>query len=196
MVLASRNGGKIREIEALLKGAGITLLTLNDYPSLPETVEDGASFLENALKKARAVAQATGETALADDSGLEVDALGGAPGIHSARYAGEPAHDGRNIAKLLQALGAVPAPRRQARFRCVLVLCRPDGQYEAFEGLWPGEIAEKPSGHGGFGYDPVFYLRDLGMTVAELAPEVKNRLSHRARALEKMKERLREAHPE
>ncbi len=191
IVLASRNWGKIKEIQAMLADPGISLLSLNDYPDIPETVEDGKNFLENALKKARAVAESTGETALADDSGLEVDALGGAPGIYSARYAGNDADDMQNIRKLLYDLKGIHTENRGAAFRCVLVLYSVDGRYEAFEGRWEGLIAEKPVGRGGFGYDPVFFLPKEGMTVAELSPEVKNRISHRAQAIAKLKVRFR-----
>ncbi len=171
---------------------GVSLLSLNDFPEIPEIVEDGKSFLENALKKARTVAERTGEWVLADDSGLEVEALGGAPGIFSSRYAGEDANDGRNIRKLLEELKGVPPGKRGAAFRCVLVLCAANGRYEAFEGRWEGEIAEAPAGEGGFGYDPVFFLPERGMTVAQLPREIKNRISHRARAFEKLRDRLRE----
>ena len=175
----------------MLADLGIRLFSLNDYPEIPEIVEDGKSFLENALKKGRAVAEATGEIVLADDSGLEVDALGGAPGIHSARYAGNDADDMQNNRKLLHDLKGVPAANRGAAFRCVLVLYPPNGRYEAFEGRWEGRIAEVAVGKGGFGYDPLFFLPKEEMTVAQLSPEVKNRASHRAQAFAKLKERLR-----
>ena len=189
-MLASRNPGKIKEIQAMLVDLGIGLFSLNDYPEIPEIVEDGKSFLENALKKGRVVAEAAGEIVLADDSGLEVDALGGAPGIYSARYAGNDADDLQNNRKLLHDLKGVPAANRGAAFRCVLILYPPDGRYEAFEGRWEGRIAEEPVGKGGFGYDPLFFLPGEGMTVAQLSPEVKNRVSHRAQAFAKLKERL------
>jgi XTP/dITP diphosphohydrolase len=176
----------------MLAGCGVALRSLDDYPDLPAVSEDGATFLENALKKARAVASLTGEVALADDSGLAVQALGGAPGIRSARYAGEDADDRRNIVKLLDALRDVPSSQRGATFHCVLALCRPDGSCEAFDGRWEGVISQMPSGHNGFGYDPVFYLPEQGRTVAELPTEAKNQVSHRARAVEKLKARLRE----
>jgi XTP/dITP diphosphohydrolase len=190
IVLASRNQGKIKEIQVMLADLGIDLLSLNDYPGIPEIVEDGNSFLENAVKKARVVAEATGEVALADDSGLEVDVLGGAPGIYSARYAGKDADDRQNFRKLLSDLKGMASDSRGAAFRCTLVLYPADGCYEIFEGRWEGMIAEKPVGQGGFGYDPVFFLPDLGVTVAELSPEVKNRISHRAKAVAKLKEKL------
>ena len=156
-------------------------------PDLPEIREDGNSFLENALKKARTIAELTGEMVLADDSGLEVEALDGAPGIYSARYAGDSADDEKNIRKLLSDLKGVPPAEREAAFRCVLVLCRPDGRYHAFDGRWEGRIAETPAGKGGFGYDPVFYLPEQGVTVAELPAEIKNRISHRAKAAAKLR---------
>jgi XTP/dITP diphosphohydrolase len=187
MVFASRNRGKIKEIQALLTDSGVTLHSLEDYPDLPEIQEDGSSFLENALKKARTIAELTGEVVLADDSGLEVEALHGAPGIYSARYAGENGDDGMNIRKLLKNLRGVPPAGRKAVFRCVLILYRPDGSYQTFDGSWEGRIAEAPAGQDGFGYDPVFYLPERGVTVAEIPAEIKNRISHRAKAAMKLK---------
>lgn len=187
IVFASRNRGKIKEIQALLTDSGVTLHSLEDYPDLPEIQEDGKSFLENALKKARTIAELTGEVVLADDSGLEVEALHGAPGIYSARYTGEEGDDGKNNLKLLNDLRGVPPAGREAVFRCILVLCRPDGRYQSFDGIWEGRIAEAPAGQGGFGYDPVFYLPERGVTVAELPAEIKNRISHRAKASAKLK---------
>jgi XTP/dITP diphosphohydrolase len=174
----------------MLEGIDFQIRSLMDYPDLPEIVEDGRSFLENALKKASAVSALTGEAVLADDSGLEVTALHGAPGIFSARYAGKDADDGQNIRKLLDEMKGVPTENRGAAFRCVLVLYRPDGAYDFFDGRWEGRISEAPAGEGGFGYDPVFFLPEEGKTVAQLSPEVKNRISHRAQAFVKLKERL------
>jgi XTP/dITP diphosphohydrolase len=182
IIFASLNRGKVREIGEMLKAMGINLVCLDDYPDLPVVSEGGSSFLENALIKARSIAKITGEPVLADDSGLEVAALGGAPGIYSARYAGEGANDAKNIRKLLDELRGVSVAERKAAFRCVLVLCQPDGSYRSFEGRWEGKIAEEPVGHGGFGYDPIFFLPDRGVTAAELPAEVKNRISHRAKA--------------
>ena len=191
IVFASRNHGKINEIRAMLADSDISLVSLEEYPHIPQIVENGISFLENALIKAKTVAEATGEIALADDSGLEVDALDGAPGIRSARYAGQSADDAGNIRKLLHTLRKVPSEKRGAQFRCVLALYSPtDGCGETFEGCWRGVIAEEPVGCGGFGHDPIFFLPDLGMTVAELSPEVKNRLSHRAQAAAKLKKKI------
>lgn len=178
-------------MRALLTESGVTLQSLDDYPDLPDILEDGHSFQENALKKAKAISGLTGEMALADDSGLEVAALGGAPGIYSARYAGEDADDVKNIQKLLNNLGNVPSGNRGAAFRCALVLYRPDGRYHTFEGRWEGAIAEAPAGNGGFGYDPVFYVPERGVTAAQLPAEIKNRISHRAKAAEKLKAWLR-----
>ena len=158
-------------------------------------MEDGSTFFENALKKARATAVATGEIALADDSGLEVEYLNGEPGIFSARYAGPEQNDRLNIEKLLKKLDGIPFERRNAAFRCVLVLYRPDGSYETFEGRWRGVIYDRPLGEGGFGYDPVFYLPELGVTVAQLQPDEKNRMSHRAIASAKLKEFIK-THPD
>lgn len=170
----------------MLAGSGLTLKTLDDYPDLPEIVEDGSTFRENALKKARTIAELTGEICLADDSGLEVQALDGAPGIYSSRYAGYGAGDAENIQKLLEDLKGVPLAERAAAFRCVLVLCRPDGRCHSFDGRWAGRITEEPAGQGGFGYDPVFFLPERGVTVAELPSDIKNRISHRAEAFAKL----------
>jgi XTP/dITP diphosphohydrolase len=174
----------------LLQGVDVTLLSMYDYKDIPDILEDGQSFFENALKKARIVSEWTGETSLADDSGLEVDALGGAPGIYSARYAGDDATDAGNIRKLLEDLRGVNPDKRGGAFRCVLVLYRPGGHYEHFEGRWQGRIADEPSGTGGFGYDPVFFLPECSLTVARLEPGLKNQLSHRARAFRQLKNYL------
>jgi len=176
----------------MLGDLGIEVRSLKDYGEAPEVVEDGRTFFENALKKARTVAEWTGEAALADDSGLEVDHLEGKPGIYSSRYAGEGSTDEKNIQKLLERLEGIPAEKRGAAFRCVLVLYRPDGSYESFEGRWRGRIIERPVGTHGFGYDPVFFLSEQGVTVAQLDPAIKNSLSHRAQAFQKLKERLRQ----
>ena len=174
----------------MLAGLEVEVLSLNDFPGVPEIVEDGHTYLENARKKARAVAESTGETALADDSGLEVDALHGAPGIYSARYAGDGASDEDNLQKLLADLKDVPRDKRGAAYHCVLVFYKPDGSAEVFTGRWEGRINDVPLGDGGFGYDPVFVLPERGLTVAQLSAEEKNRLSHRSQALSKFKEWL------
>jgi XTP/dITP diphosphohydrolase len=182
VVLASRNRGKLREIVPLLAGLGLDLVTIDDVAPACELREDGATFEDNALAKARQAAQATGLAAIADDSGLEVDALAGAPGVHSARYAGLPSDDARNNAKLLAALNDVPAPRR-GRFRCVAAYVDSAGGVElARSGACEGEILDQPRGDLGFGYDPLFLVPGRGRTMAELPLDEKNRLSHRAAA--------------
>ena len=190
LVVATRNPGKIREIRALLQGLGYRVLSLEDYPHLPPIEERGETFRENALEKARVAARFTGEMVLADDSGLEVDALGGAPGVKSARFGGEGLTDVDRNLLLLEKLEGVPMEKRTARFRCVMALVTPGGEEYVVEGTCEGYIALEPRGEHGFGYDPVFYLPQYGKTMAQLPPEEKNRISHRARALAKMKEVL------
>lgn len=192
VVIATRNRGKIRELQALLEDLGLELVSVGDIEGLPEVVEDGATFLENAVKKAVEVARATGLVAIADDSGLEVDALGGRPGVYSARYAGEGASDEDNYRKLLRELEGIPEKERTARFKCVMVAAIPDGTYIWTEGACEGVIASEPKGSQGFGYDPVFYLPDKGRTMAQLSKEEKNAISHRGRAMRRLKEMLRE----
>ena len=192
IVIASKNEGKIREIQAMLEESDIEICSLNDYQEIPDINEDGTSFFENALKKAKFVSEHTGEMVLADDSGLEVEYLGGKPGVYSSRYSGTDATDSLNIKKLLESMKGVSLEKRGASFRCVLVLYRPDGSYRAFEGRLHGIIHDKPVGDGGFGYDPVFYLPELGLTVAQIPLEMKNRISHRARAVDKFIEAYRQ----
>lgn len=182
-MLATRNPGKVREMRIFLAGFDVDVLGLDAFPGVSEVVEDGATFAENALKKARAVAEATGRPALADDSGLEVDALGGQPGIYSARFAGPGATDEENNIRLLSVMDDVPPGRRQARYRATVVLVTPGGREELREGTCEGEILTTPRGNGGFGYDPLFYVPELGITFAELGPEERQALSHRFRAL-------------
>lgn len=188
LVMATRNAGKVRELQALLADIGVTLLSLADFPEIPEIPEEGATFAENAASKALAVARLTGRPALADDSGLAVDALGGAPGVFSARYAQEvtapaPPTDADNWRKLLAAMRDVPPGKRSARFVCEIALALPDGRLWRAHGECEGVIATSPAGDHGFGYDPVFWVPSFGATMAELAPEIKNRISHRAKAL-------------
>ncbi len=190
LVLATRNEGKVKEIREALSGLEVDLLTLSDFPEVPEVHEDGATFSENAKKKALTVAKFTGLPALADDSGLEVDALGGMPGVRSARFAGEGADDDANNRKLLELLKGLPPERRTARFRCVLALAFPDGEVYTVEGTCEGLIAEEPAGEGGFGYDPLFLIPEEGRTFAQMTREEKNSLSHRGRALRKLREVL------
>ena len=182
-MLASDNQGKLAEIQALLAGTGIEVVAQGEL-GLTSAEETGSTFVENAICKARHAAFATGLPAIADDSGLTVDALSGAPGIRSARYAGENASDGENVSMLLAALVDVPAEQRQACFHCVLVAMRSgdDPAPIIAHGNWRGEIAFNASGTNGFGYDPIFYVPDLSATAAELPNDVKNRLSHRGQA--------------
>ena len=175
----------------MLQDLDIDILSLNDYKDVPDVEEDGASFFANALKKAKAISEHTGEIVLADDSGLEVEYLNGEPGVYSSRYSGEGATDSSNIKKLLLSLEGVPREKRDAAFRCALVLYCPDGKYISFEGRLEGIIHDKPQGDGGFGYDPVFFLPDLGLTVAQVPPAIKNSISHRAQAVLRFKEAYR-----
>lgn len=190
LLIATRNPGKIREYEQLLDGCGYELISLSNYADL-DVEETGETFQDNARLKAQIYAQATGLLTLADDSGLEVEALGGAPGVYSARYAGPGASDAQRRKKLLDALSDVPAEQRAARFRCVIALAWPDGRCEVFEGVCPGVMAFEPKGSFGFGYDPIFYLPEYGKTMAELPEDFKNQISHRGRAMALALVRLR-----
>lgn len=190
LVVATRNEKKCWEIKELLKGLDIKLRSLRDFPGAPEVVEEGEGFKENATRKAVECARFTGRTALADDSGLEVDVLGGEPGVHSARFAGEAQDDKANIGKLLKLMEGVPSEMRKARFRCCVAIARPDGLVKVVEGTCKGLIGFQPQGSYGFGYDPVFIVPDYNQTFAQLGPEVKNKISHRARALKKAKKIL------
>jgi XTP/dITP diphosphohydrolase len=190
MVLASRNPGKIREVRRLLAPAGVSLVGLDAFPDVGESEETGATFLDNALHKARSAAQATGLPAVADDSGLEVETLGGAPGVHSARYAGEPRSDAGNNAKLMRALEKVPPGERGAAFRCVAAAALPGGEAIWAEGAWRGVVLEAPRGEGGFGYDPLFFDPEVGCTAAEMPPAEKDARSHRGKAFRALAGRL------
>lgn len=190
LVVATRNGGKLLEVTSFLSDLGLEFLSLRDFPDFPPVLEDGSTFWENAEKKARAAAQYTNLPALADDSGLEVDYLGGAPGVLSARFAGREGDDEANNAKLLRLLKGVPLKDRTARFRCVLAVVTPAGGVIAVEGTIEGYIATEPRGSGGFGYDPLFVIPEYNCTMAELDLTEKNRISHRGKALAKLRERL------
>lgn len=190
LVVATRNKGKIVEINALLRGLVDRITSAADYADFPETVEDGATFEENALKKAREAASFTGFPALADDSGLVVDALNCRPGVLSARYAGEAAGDAANNARLLEECRDVPDDRRQAAFVCVLAFVTPEGIEKLFSGRVAGRILSAARGEGGFGYDPLFLVDGFGRSMAELELEEKNVVSHRARAFMKFREYL------
>jgi XTP/dITP diphosphohydrolase len=184
VVLATANRGKLRELEALLAPLGMQVIAQAEFGIEP-IEETGSTFTENALIKARHAARHSGMTALADDSGLEVDSLDGRPGVHSARYAGAGASDADNVRKLLAELGDREPAQRTARFRCVLAMvgAADDPAPVICEGTWSGRIATAPAGDGGFGYDPVFVVEGTNVTAAQLPPERKNALSHRARAL-------------
>ncbi len=191
LVLATRNRHKGEELSALLADLHIRIRTLEEFPAAPDVVEDGATCRANAVKKAVAIAQATGLPAVADDTGLEVDALGGRPGVHAARYAGEGATYEDNCRKLLRELEGVALGERSATFLTVAALAMPDGTVEVTEGSLKGVITTSSEGTRGFGYDPVFFVPELGRTLAQLQPEEKNRISHRAEAFRRMKDILR-----
>lgn len=174
----------------MLEDIDISIVSFDSFPECPEVIEDGKSFAENALKKARTIAQYTGHVTIADDSGLEVDFLGGMPGIYSARYAGEEADDRKNNEKLLKELGGVPMERRGAQFKCVIAVVVPDGAEQVVEGAYRGVIITEPRGNNGFGYDPVFLDEQSGFTFAEMDPEHKNQVSHRSRAIQELKKIL------
>ena len=190
IILATRNEGKIREMKSILADLDIELLDYRDVPPMEQPPEDGETFLENALAKAKAVHAATGLPALADDSGIEVEALEGGPGVRSARYGGEGLSDIERSRMLLEELEGVPEENRGARFRCVMVLYPAPGTTDealVTEGIFHGRIAARTSGNNGFGYDPVFFVPERGVTVAEMKEEEKNRTSHRYRAGVEMK---------
>ena len=195
ILLASNNAGKVRELAQLLADSPLQISAQREY-GVPEVEETGLSFVENAILKARHAAQHSGLPALADDSGLEVDALHGAPGIYSARYAGMGASDAANIEQLLADLTAVPEPERTARFQCVLVYLRhaADPTPLICQGTWEGRILHEPCGTNGFGYDPIFFVPTHGCSAAELDSETKNQLSHRGQALRRLRERLRNSY--
>ena len=192
IVLASNNRGKIREFNELLSDLDLEVHPQGEF-GVPEVEETGLSFVENAILKARHASLHTGLPAIADDSGLEVDALNGAPGIYSARYAGTGAGDAANVAKLLEALAGEPDSERTARFQCLLVFLRhgSDPTPIICQGTWEGQILHQPVGDNGFGYDPVFYVPNRACSAAELPADVKNALSHRGQALRKLVTRLK-----
>jgi len=197
VVFATRNPGKKREFLALMKGMEMRILTLDDFKDVPVVVEDGATFKENAAKKAIEIARFTGKITVADDSGLEVAALGGSPGVFSNRFSGEGASDRDNNKKLLEMMKDIPPERRSASFRCAIAVATPQKLIDVVEGACEGKIGTEEHGCNGFGYDPLFIRTEYGKTFAELESSIKNRISHRARALEKAKimlERLQIAH--
>lgn len=186
LLIATNNKGKVREFRDLLRGTGRELVTLEEAGIKSTVEETGQTFEENARIKAAAYARESGLLTLADDSGLEVTALGGEPGVRSARYAGEKASDGDRVKLLLANLAQIPQENRGARFRCVIAVATPDGETEVCEGECRGYITYEPRGNNGFGYDPVFLFAELNKTMAELAPEMKGQVSHRARAAQKV----------
>jgi XTP/dITP diphosphohydrolase len=188
LVLATRNRHKATELIQLLGGLGITIRTLDEFPEAPEVIEDGNTCEANAVKKACAIAEYTGMPAVADDTGLEVDALGGRPGVYAARYAGEGATYEDNCRKLLRELMGIPREQRTAHFVTVAALALPSDGMQVARGTLDGLIAEEATGTAGFGYDPVFLIPELGMTLAQLSADQKNRISHRAKAFTKMRE--------
>jgi XTP/dITP diphosphohydrolase len=191
LVLATGNQGKVKELSELLHAQGIKIVPQSDF-QVPDADETGTTFVENAIIKARHAAKITGLGAIADDSGLVVNALNGAPGVYSARYGGEHATDNDNVIKLLQAMQNVPPTQRKASFHCVLVYMRhfEDPTPVICHGVWQGEIANKAMGEQGFGYDPVFWLQDRQLTSAQLPRELKNQLSHRGQALASLVQHL------
>ena len=187
LIVATKNPGKVREIRKALKGLGLKIYSLNDFSNVPEIEEDGKSFAENALKKARSYSKYFGMLTIADDSGLEVDSLKGLPGIYSARYAGEEASDRKNNQKLLREMVRIPISKRGARFKCAIAIVAPDGEEAIVEGSCLGRIGFKEVGKKGFGYDPLFILPKYRKTMAQLPIKEKNKVSHRGKALKKLK---------
>jgi XTP/dITP diphosphohydrolase len=183
ILIATTNRGKLREVQAILAGLPLRLVTLEDFPGLPEPIEDADTFEENAKIKALHYARLTRHWTLADDSGLVVDALGGSPGVRSARHAGPECDPAANNAKLVKELCGVPPESRTARFQCAIALAGPEGVLATTRGAVEGVIIDEARGTNGFGYDPHFFVPEHGMTTAEMAPEQKNRISHRGEAL-------------
>ena len=188
LIVASRNKGKVGEIKELLAGLPFKVSCLSDYPHIPEVIEDGKTYRANALKKAREIARATGKMAMSDDSGIEVKALNNAPGLYSARFAGEGASEKARNRKLFKMLKNVPMHQRQARYRCVIALVNPQGQeLGVVQGTCSGYITTKELGSNGFGFDPLFLLKRYNKTFGQLPPSLKAKISHRARALKKFR---------
>ncbi len=192
IVLATRNKDKIKEIKKILNSSSVELISLEKFPRLPEINEDGMTFKDNAIKKAKIVAELTGKIALADDSGLEVKALKGAPGVRSSRFSGEGSSYAENNRKLLKLMRNLPEEKRDALFRCVIAVSTPQGEVRTVEGKIKGKISKKNLGRYGFGYDPVFIVPGYGKTFAQLGMKIKNRISHRTLALRKIKKVIAE----
>lgn len=191
IIIATRNEAKLKEILRIVGNEDIRFKSLRDFPGTPEIEENGKTFRENAIIKACAVAKMTGMIALADDSGLEVDALGGEPGIYSARFGGENLNDRKRNILLLKKMEGIPEERRNARFVCTVAIATPDGNVNVAEGFCNGKISFSPRGNSGFGYDPIFLIPSFDKTFAELGPEIKDNISHRAIALRKASEILK-----
>ena len=187
LLIATRNNKKKKELQSILSTWDVKLLTLDDFEGMPEIEEDGTTFVENAIKKARIIAQLSNCITLADDSGLMVDALGGAPGVYSARFAGLDADDSDNNRKLLNMMKGIAQEQRTARFICVIAVAAPDGLVKTVQGVCEGRIETSGRGEGGFGYDPLFIPEGFQKTFAELGDDEKNRISHRGRALQEAK---------
>jgi len=191
LVIATKNKNKIREIKDKFSDlSGLEIISLTDFKDLPDVDEDGLTFKENALKKARVYSSFTGLTVLSDDSGLVIDVLSGEPGVRSARYSGENASDEGNNALVLEKLKNVPDEKRAGRFMCVVAIVTPDGKEYFADGICEGRISRERAGTNGFGYDPIFYIPEIEKTMAELTTQEKNKISHRAKALEKAREIL------
>jgi len=188
IIIATKNAGKVKEFQKLFSEKAITIKSLLDFKNCPDIEENGETFVENAVIKAKAIAHYFNKVAIADDSGLAIDALDGKPGVYSARYAGEQKNDQDNMEKVLRELEGVPFAERTARFHCALAVAFPDGRTKVVEGTCEGYISEEPKGTHGFGYDPIFYVPDKEKTMAELSGEEKNEISHRANALKKLLE--------
>lgn len=192
LVVATKNKGKLREIKELLAGVNVIITSLADYPGAPEIIEDGATFQENALKKAVTIAAYTNQLTMGEDSGLEVEALGNAPGIYSARFSGENATDDMNNRKLMEELKGVPLEKRAARYRCSIALVDDEETIGMVEGECPGVIVTEARGTNGFGYDPYFLIPKYNKTFGELDPSIKAKMSHRAHALQALRQTLKE----
>ena len=190
LIIATGNEDKVREIDEILEGTGFEAISMKQAGFNPDIVEDGTTFEENALKKAMAVHELSGEYVMADDSGLCIDALDGAPGIYSARFCGEDSTYEEKFRKIFEMLADVPEDKRTAQFVCAIAVVKPDGTSFTVRGECRGVLHDKPVGENGFGYDPIFYVPEFGMTTAQMDPEVKNSISHRGRALRAMVEKL------
>ncbi|GLB58415.1 XTP/dITP diphosphatase [Cytobacillus sp. NCCP-133] len=190
VIIATKNSGKAREFERMFKPLGYRVKTLLDYPDFQDVEETGSTFEENAILKAETVSKAFGTMVIADDSGLMADALGGKPGIYSARYAGEDKNDQKNINKVLEEMESIPDNSRQARFYCALAIAAPGKDTITVSGTCEGYVLREQKGTHGFGYDPIFFAEEKGKAMAELMPEEKSQISHRAKALKKLEEVL------